>query len=242
MVEELNLTDQDVSTIAAMIESEIRSHIPDWEPKEISGDRMYETVANLGICSPKTNDEASVMMSELNRSPSGLQMETLPSGHKYWSDSPKETNRNSQGKSATLSQYSLSEHNERTPGTPDSYRDDDSPNSAASLEQLEDDHISDCVGNIGLKEGSGITNLQLDSTTHQLEDKCEILLNTESEGVKHVVEKFEYLLVKQQKEVDELKRKHELAISDFLKELSPEICRKILGMFKLKIPAFGTHC
>lgn len=242
MVEELNLTDQDVSTIAAMIESEIRSHIPDWEPKEISGDRMYETVANLGICSPKTNDEASVMMSELNRSPSGLQMETLPSGHKYWSDSPKETNRNSQGKSATSSQYSLSEHNQRTPGTPDSYRDDDSPNSAASLEQLEDDHISDCVGNIGLKEGSGITNLQLDSTTHQLEDKCEILLNTESEGVKHVVEKFEYLLVKQQKEVDELKRKHELAISDFLKELSPEICRKILGMFKLKIPAFGTHC
>ncbi|KAK9198119.1 hypothetical protein WN944_013302 [Citrus x changshan-huyou] len=242
MVEELNLTDQDVSTIAAMIESEIRSHIPDWEPKEISGDRMYETVANLGICSPKTNDEASVMMSELNRSPSGLQMETLPSGHKYWSDSPKETNRNSQGKSATSSQYSLSEHNERTPGTPDSYRDDDSPNSAASLEQLEDDRISDCVGNIGLKEGSGITNLQLDSTTHQLEDKCEILLNTESEGVKHVVEKFEYLLVKQQKEVDELKRKHELAISDFLKELSPEIRRKILGMFKLKIPAFGTHC
>lgn len=242
MVEELNLTDQDVSTIAAMIESEIRSHIPDWEPKEISGDRMYETVANLGICSPKTNDETSVMMSELNRSPSGLQMETLPSGHKYWSDSPKETNRNSQGKSATSSRYSLSEHNERTPGTPDSYRDDDSPNSAASLEQLEDDHISDCVGNIGLKDGSGITNLQLDSTTHQLEDKCEILLNTESEGVKHVVEKFEYLLVKQQNEVDELKRKHELAISDFLKELSPEIRRKILGMFKLKIPAFETHC
>ncbi|KAH9776425.1 non-specific serine/threonine protein kinase [Citrus sinensis] len=242
MVEELNLTDQDVSTISAMIESEIRSHIPDWEPKEIAGDRMYETVANLGICSPKTNDEASVMMSELNRSPSGLQMETLPSGHKYWSDSPKETNRNSQGKSATSSRYSLSEHNERTPGTPDSYRDDDSPNSAASLEQLEDDHISDCVGNIGLKDGSGITNLQLDSTTHQLEDKCEILLNTESEGVKHVVEKFEYLLVKQQNEVDELKRKHELAISDFLKELSPEIHRKILGMLKLKIPAFGTHC
>lgn len=240
MVEELNLTDQDVSTIAAMIESEIHSHIPDWEPKEIAGDRMYETMANLGICSPKTNDEASVMMTEPNRSPSGLQMETLPSGHKYWSDSPKETNRNSQGKSATSNQYScLSEHNERTP---DSYRDDDSPNSAASLEQLEDEHISDCVGNIGLKEGSGITNLQLDSTTHQLEDKCEILLNTESEGFKHVVEKFEYLLVKQQKEVDELKRKHELTISDFLKELSPEICRKILGMFKLKIPAFGTHC
>lgn len=233
MVEELNLTDQDVSTIAAMIESEIRSHIPDWEPKEISGDRMYETVANLGIRSSKTNDEA------LNHSPSGLQMETLPSGHKYWSDSPKETNRNSQGKSATSNQYSLSEHNERTP---DSYSDHDSPNSAVSLEQLGNEHMSDRVGNIGLKEGSGITNLQLDSTMHQLEDKCGILLNTESEDVKHVMEKFECLLVKQQKEVDELKRNHELAISDFLKELSPEIRRKVFGMFKLKIPAFGTHC
>lgn len=239
MVEELNLTDQDVSTIAAMIESEIWSHIPDWEPREISGDNLDETVANLGICSPKTNDEASVMMSELNRSPSGLQMETLPSGHKYWSDSPKETNRNSQGKSATSNQYSLSEHNEQTP---DSYRDDDSPDSAASLEQLENEHISDCVGNIGLKEGSGITNLQLDSTTHQLEDKCEISLNTESEDVKHAVEKFEDLLVKQQKEVDELKGKQELAISDFLKELSPEIRQKVLGMFKLKIPAFRMRC
>ncbi|KAK1565279.1 hypothetical protein Q3G72_023135 [Acer saccharum] len=185
MVEELNLTDQDVSTISAMINSEIRSHIPDWEPRETSGD-------SLGI--------------------------RESSGHRYWSDSPKGENENSGNKPASSNLASplfldlankLINNKEQTP---DSCRDGDGPNGGASPEKLD--------GNSAAIHGG--------NATHQVGEKCKILMDYESENVKKVVEDLKHLLVRQQKEVDELKRKHELAISDLLKELSPEIRQKVL--------------
>jgi WNK lysine deficient protein kinase len=42
----------------------------------------------------------------------------------------------------------------------------------------------------------------------------------------------------QQQELEEVKRKHKVAISDLLNEVSPEICVEILNICKLKIPGY----
>lgn len=69
MVEELDLTDdQDISTIAKMIDAEIHSHIPDWIPSRLIGD---DSAVHICLSSPET-----------------LHLDRFPSGRKFWS-SPK---------------------------------------------------------------------------------------------------------------------------------------------------------
>ncbi|CAN4085965.1 unnamed protein product [Withania somnifera] len=99
MVEELDLTDQDVSAIADMIDSEIRSYIPDWAPEQCSSNHITDEVAPDEISeahevAPSESSTSGacddVSPSTMNSTPSGgLVLERLPSGRKYWSDSPK---------------------------------------------------------------------------------------------------------------------------------------------------------
>ncbi|KAL8041888.1 hypothetical protein ABFX02_09G014000 [Erythranthe guttata] len=62
MVEELDLTDHDVTVIASMIDSEIRSHIPDWAPKDSSSNNN-NTIAGRAIlesvCVSPTKEDSS---------------------------------------------------------------------------------------------------------------------------------------------------------------------------------------
>lgn len=51
MVEQLELTDQDVSAIANMIDSEIQYHIPSWNPSE--------TPVSRHEASPMANDSVT---------------------------------------------------------------------------------------------------------------------------------------------------------------------------------------
>ncbi|CAN1335111.1 Probable serine/threonine-protein kinase WNK3 [Linum perenne] len=150
MVEELDLTDQDVSMIAAMIDTEIRSHIPNWKDVEI-------------------RDDGSPFSTESTCS-SILALERLPSGRKYWSDSPRT--------------FGLS-----------------SPKRYGSSNLI--DHEA--------------------SNSNQLD-------------VKKVAEKLKHLLVKQQEEIDELKKKHEVAILDYLGESSPDIHSEVLSICTLEVP------
>ncbi|XP_047314444.1 probable serine/threonine-protein kinase WNK3 [Impatiens glandulifera] len=89
MVQELDLTDQDVTTIAEMIDAEIASHIPDWEPTDLSGDYINDNTT-------VTVTDNSTLESKTEASPStNLVLERLPSGRKYFSVSPKLTSGNS---------------------------------------------------------------------------------------------------------------------------------------------------
>ncbi|CAA6667978.1 unnamed protein product [Spirodela intermedia] len=47
MVEELDLTHQDVTAIAAMIDAEIQSHVPEWVPGEVEGESCSNSPAAL---------------------------------------------------------------------------------------------------------------------------------------------------------------------------------------------------
>ncbi|RAL47562.1 hypothetical protein DM860_011300 [Cuscuta australis] len=95
MVEELDLTDQDVSAIAAMIDAEIRSYIPDWAPEERPHPQIsvVENPSPDDVGTSRSRDEPSA--AECICSGAGLVLEKLPSGRKYWSDSPKTSPANS---------------------------------------------------------------------------------------------------------------------------------------------------
>ncbi|KAG6753129.1 hypothetical protein POTOM_043173 [Populus tomentosa] len=206
MVEELDLTDQDVSTIAAMIDSEIRSHIPGWASHNVSPENL---VAEDSEPPFETKDDSSPLSNESIPSPGSLVLERLPSGRKYWSDSPKDVDGNSPSK---LGRSNLSCHEPSL----------SCPNAARSNGQLEAESMSDDDDNSAKHGSNRSDDLQY--------------ANRNSTSVKIIAEKLDKLLVMQQQELEELKRKHKAAILDLLNEVSPEIRQDVLNICKLKIP------
>ncbi|KAM0878338.1 hypothetical protein ACQ4PT_034933 [Festuca glaucescens] len=88
MVVQLDLTDQDVTAIAEMIDAEIRAHIPNWSFDE-SVDNQGDEVADSETGSSEADDEISELRNEPDETNNGFTQEQLPSGRKYWSDSPR---------------------------------------------------------------------------------------------------------------------------------------------------------
>ena len=89
MVVQLDLTDQDVTAIAEMIDAEIRSHIPDWSFDE-SADNQVDDAANSESGSSEADDEISELHNDSGATNNGFTQEQLPSGRRYWSDSQKQ--------------------------------------------------------------------------------------------------------------------------------------------------------
>ncbi|GLU21530.1 hypothetical protein SLE2022_376630 [Rubroshorea leprosula] len=251
MVEELDLTDQDLSTIAEIIESEIRSHISNWTPRETSRD-------NLGEVANSDKVDASPSTSELASSPGSLQLERLPSGRKYWSDSPKEAGGNSPGRpgpsdlssrvDSMRSTSCLAEHSQIS----NSYKDGAKLNDTTSGEKFETEVTSHNVRDDCSKQKyeNGLADVHLRIQHRSVMDLHNgrggvsgenhlVFMENESE-IKILAEKLNSLLVNQQVELDELKRKHKLAIAEFFSELSPELCAKVLNMSQVKIANYDV--
>lgn len=232
MVEELDLTYHDVSVIATMIDSEVQSHIPDWVPRELYGRNKATTseASESTVTSPTTTELTKPIV-----------MERLPSGRKYWSDSPKASAGNSPLKhgngpsnlvltESVVHRESWFEENNQSPSSHKDNRcyeegscsrhveDDDSDNDGCANKKVDLVPISlssgdVCHGHDGSYDDENIISSQID-----LDDK------------NNNVKKLEHLLDEQQKELDELKKKHELAISDILKELPEEIRLRFLSI------------
>ncbi|KAI3825700.1 hypothetical protein L1987_07271 [Smallanthus sonchifolius] len=189
MVEELDLTDQDVSTIAEMIDAEIRSCIPDWAPRDYFDDQEDNDPSSSvdSPSDPQTESPSSVTIKSCV-SPGLLALERLPSGRKYWSDSPKGCFTPLRPRPSNFSEENTQKSEEISP-------------------ENEDD-------------------------TQKTE---EISSENEDEKVEVIVEKLNNLLIEQQKELDELKRKHGLIISDILKKLPPETRQEVANNHKMQI-------
>lgn len=213
MVEELELTDQDVSTIAKTIDSEIQYHIPSWNPSETPDNNSFEFSGQT----PETKTEASPIG---NDSPSSLALEILPSGRKYWSDSPKGVGGNSPApRCASNLSYEVDVNADEgilfaNSAEKECDRTADSPFDERSI-------ISDYSEATGGKSSLEEISVRYDS---------------EIEDINTIATKLETLLVMQREELDELKRKHKLAVSDFLSEFSPEICQQILSICNPEMP------
>jgi len=213
MVEELELTDQDVTTIARMIDSEIRFHIPSWNVSEIPVDSYSQDSSYTSESRP----EASSVKLDSVPSPGSLALEILPSGRKFWSDSPK-------GVGASKFCFAADANAEEG-------------SLARNGDISADDRVGDCSDEIGdslsskrsIKSGATSEKSPLNETSGSVKD-------SETEYINLIATKLENLLIKQREELDELKRKHELAVSDLLKELSPEISQKVLNICNLQVP------
>ncbi|PON96750.1 Serine/threonine protein kinase [Trema orientale] len=258
MVEELDLTDQDVSTIAEMIDSEIRQNFPEWTPEDLSADNSDEDIPTSDSCAPENKDGASPLTTECNPFKS-LALERLPSGRKYWSDSPKgvggnspmtpgPSNLSSPGDLVRIGD-SLTEDNDVFPG---SQKDVDNRNGAVLLKRPEDVVVQVDIGHEEKEAGAPADQQSTDrkdaadeicprNGATPSEENCITLQDMNSVYLKVIAEKLENMLVNQQKELDELKKKHESAVSHLLRELSPVTRQKVLEIYKVKIPDYKLH-
>ncbi|KAM0982350.1 hypothetical protein FF1_015328 [Malus domestica] len=249
MVQELDLTDQDVSTLAEIIDSEIHSHIPDWPHGEDSGDHIDGEASTPYSHASESKEDASPLIHEALLSNS-LALERLPSGRKYWCDSPKEGGGNSPAKHffSNLNSPAASvtaggtEENENSAGS--SPREEDDANGAGASDSPNGGVEEDERSPGGPREendpnGAGASD-PLSGDSHNAATDPHLIngvLPFESE-VKIIAEKLENLLVEQKKELDELKKKHELAISEPLKELPPVFRQKVLDICKMRFPDY----
>ncbi|XP_038894587.1 probable serine/threonine-protein kinase WNK3 [Benincasa hispida] len=222
MVEELDLSDQDVSTISEMIETEIRSYIPDWISVEYSIDNVGADVAISDSSPSETRNAASPLSIESGN----LALEVMPSGRKYWSDSPKGIGGSSPNKPGPSNLSFTLDHNVES----SSHLHGDNLDHAAIIKGLESELLSEGGDHDGQDEGSSTTNIHANSETRLSEENN----YDESVELKIVVEELENLLAQQQKELDELKKKHKLAISELLTKLTPESYQKVVEMCQLK--------
>ncbi|XP_060170774.1 probable serine/threonine-protein kinase WNK3 isoform X1 [Lycium barbarum] len=238
MVEELDLTDQDVSAIAEMIDSEIRSYIPDWAPRENSNHITDEVASDS--CTSGVRDGVSPLTIDPAHSGS-LVLERLPSGRTYWSDSPKTASNassplrpgpsNTSQTNSPTRESSWTEENEESPvilreGHEDyeteAYMDDD-----AGVH-----HDSDFCDNDHSADSSYA------SKPHSSEERNNIISNNYSADIRQIAEELEKLHDQQQKELNDLKKKHHSVISDLLSKLPPEV----RGIYGHKISSLNGCC
>ncbi|KAJ4961489.1 hypothetical protein NE237_021399 [Protea cynaroides] len=271
MVQELDLTDQDVTTIAEMIDADIRAHIPEWTPKETSGDNLYGEVAISDTYESENKDELSPLTVGSGLSLGGLVLERFSSGRKYWSNSPKGLSGSPQIRPSlsNFSQINLNSNDDLGEDLEDlpckDKSEGDHPNGIASLKQQEQTSLvnsgteyeveteqynefsSDEI--IGENRGADATVVSHLSDNQNggsgsaclLVENCEELMEVKSDDVKVVLKKLEHLLVMQQKELDELRRKHDLQISNIVRELPPETRDRVLSIYQSKISNFKVH-
>ncbi|KAK7353981.1 hypothetical protein VNO80_19437 [Phaseolus coccineus] len=221
MVEELELTDQDVTTIARMIDSEIRYHIPSWNVSEIPVDSYSQDSGYTSESKP----EASPMKLDSISSPGSLALEVLPSGRKFWSDSPRGVGGNSPFRAGS-SKFCFAADANAEEGS-----------LASNGDISADDRVGDCSDEI-VDSPSSERSIKSGATSEKgpLNEISGSVKDSETEYINLIVAKLENLLDKQREELDELKKKHELAVSDLLKELSPEISQKVLNICNLEMP------
>lgn len=251
MVEELALTDQDVSAIAAMIDAEIRSYIPEWAPRERFDDHAGNEVPASDSSPSKIQDDSSPTTNESGPSAAGFVLERLPSGRIYWCDSPKSGG----GTSPHRMMHCCDSPKAGGGSPPHRMHCYDSAGGGSSPLRPRPSNVS---GDPGTEESS----VQVDScrtgddssngaSPKQLGEQ-EATSPTDSntnghhslgidDNVKIIVEKLEHLMAEQKKELDELRKKHELVVSDLLKKLPPEIRDKVESVCNVEIPDYNLH-
>ncbi|XP_027773437.1 probable serine/threonine-protein kinase WNK3 isoform X1 [Solanum pennellii] len=249
MVAELDLTDQDVSAIAEMIDSEIRSYIPDWAPRENSSNHISDEVASDNFTSG-VGDDAPPFTIDPAYSGS-LVLERLPSGRKYWSVSPKTTSNGSSPRRQGPSNTSLTDSpthedswTEEFEESPVILREGGSSHVAALLgheDYKSETHVDDDASvhrDFDFGDNAHSADFSYASRPHSSEERNNMISNNYSADIRQITKELEKLRGLQQKELNDLKKKHDSAISDLLSKLPPEI----RGIYGHKVSSDNLHC
>lgn len=230
MVAELDLTDQDVTTIAAMIDSEIQAYVRGNVLGETSKYNFGNEAAGSVISHSK--GKLSALMNHANQSSGGLVLERFSSGRMYWSDSPKGFSRASPLKTG-LSNLTFEVHSvdscpsevcelANTNSLEDCRNQKDHSNSVSSSKLvLLQGNVDDALcSKPQPSDGNAYATVKCEgSRSLPLDKSGQKVLESEPQEVKIITEKLEHVLLEQQKELDELKRKHQMSIQELLKGL-----------------------
>ncbi|KAK1357885.1 putative serine/threonine-protein kinase WNK3 [Heracleum sosnowskyi] len=245
MVEELDLTDQDVTAISEMIDTEIHSYNPEWAPGDLVSDHVHTEGDISDHFVSEGQDDTSSTTKESAACSGGLVLERMPSGRKYWSDSPKAGD---EGSPLTLGPSSLC----ATPLDGSTDDDEQSPASCqsgvviidgASLEKQDVGVLDDVRRNkeCNLADHSHVPpDLHTDDRAHPLLGN-KSLNDIDLDNDKLIAERLKCLLLEQQRELDELKKKHKQMVSDLLKGLPPETREKVASTCNVEISDFTFH-
>ncbi|KAL5718063.1 non-specific serine/threonine protein kinase [Ranunculus cassubicifolius] len=259
MVSELDLTDQDVTTIGVMIESEIRAHMPEWMPRKTGENNNTNCGGDITVtaipdnCDPESKGEYSPLASEPLPVPGILNLERLPSGKKYWmSDSPREFTRAGSpmrpshsdfDDSGGASSSTFSDHGESPSSKLNRGKDVDvSLNSELCNENELEKQIA-CLQLLGNedKPREQNENPSLEKST---------LIENEEIFVKAIASKLQNMLVEHQNEREALRIKQEQALNSLFSELPRDTRQKVLNICDMKVPNYisssinenlGTH-
>lgn len=216
MVAELDLTDQDVTTIADMIDTAVRRYVPEWTSRNVT----------------ENNDDAALgaapFPSDSDRPSIALFLERLPSGRTYWSDSPKDQLRGSPARPSHSD--SFSQNDDFGAASTSSGRHGESP----QYEVGGNDHV-DLLNSSFKDESDRHTHKNEGSLFHEEQNDVEVQPENKHVDLKTLTIKLEHLLLEQQQELLELRKKHEKSIDDVLKELPPDYRCEVMNICKLKV-------
>uniref|UniRef100_A0ACD5ZGJ1 Uncharacterized protein n=1 Tax=Avena sativa TaxID=4498 RepID=A0ACD5ZGJ1_AVESA len=214
MVVQLDLTDQDVTAIAEMIDAEIRAHIPDWSFDE-SADNQADEAANSETGSSEADDEISELRNESDATHNGFTQEQLPSGRKYWSDSPRRD----------LGIYHR-EDDQHTGDNMENVNSKDHQSFGTSVEDSSGRILSstDLSNTDAIDRNSGAGSVGTSSCS-----------SADGHLVADSVESLAELLSQQQEELNALRRKHKAAIEVILNGVPAEHREETLTRCRLKV-------
>lgn len=231
MVVQLDLTDQDVTAIAEMIDAEIRSHIPDWAAEE-SIDNQGDEAAHSETHSSDGDEGTSEFRNEVDASHNGFVQEQLPSGRKYWSDSPRRDGEIShlvvEPEIGDSIANGIPKRN-KIDDIVSCARDKEDQSFGSSIHPVEGmyERISSSVVDSMSREAS------VGSSPRSLDDEREH--NSNRHLVADVAERLIDLLAQQQEELSALQRKHKADIEDMLKTVPAEDREETLTRCRLKM-------
>ncbi|KAK1691951.1 hypothetical protein QYE76_008648 [Lolium multiflorum] len=219
MVVQLDLTDQDVTSIAEMIDAEIRAHIPDWSFDE-SVDTQGDEIANSENGSSEADDEISELRNEHDATNNGFTQEQLPSGRKYWSDSPRRDNEIS--------------HSVEDPQIGDSMSNGTlKQNDAHDTESDEKPELEDICGRIScsltLLNPSGVDRSSAGASAGT--SSCS---SNDGHSTTDPAERLASLLSQQQEELSVLRKKHKADIEEILNDVPAQHREETLTRCRLK--------
>lgn len=223
MVVQLDLTDQDVTSIAEMIDAEIRAHIPDWAADE-SADNQGDEIARSESGSSEADDEISELPNEHDTTNNGFTQEQLPSGRKYWSDSPR--------RDTEISHL-----------VEDPQIGDNMPNGI-----LKQDDVDSSVSDVKLKDRSSIEDIcgrissSMDLSNQSLIDRnsggasagASSCSSDDGYPIAEPDERLADLLAQQQEELSALQRKHKADIEEILNGMPVQHREETLTRCRLK--------
>ncbi|PUZ63633.1 hypothetical protein GQ55_3G083600 [Panicum hallii var. hallii] len=238
MVVQLDLTDQDVTAIAEMIDAEIRAHIPDWAVEE-SVDNQGDEGAHSETHSSEGDEGISELRNELDASHNGFVQEQLPSGRKYWSDSPR---RDGEISHSMVVEPQIGDNIAN--GIPKRNdlddiviaKDKEDQSFGSSIHPVEGifERISSSVD---LSNSSVVGRISrgasVGSSPRSSDDEREY--NCGQHLVADITERLINLLAQQEKELSALQRKHKADIEDMLKSLPAKDREETLTRCRLKM-------